>query len=150
MTTGLYSPLLNIHRSGVLINIQHYMLGIWPVSRDTDAVSAHILCTPYNYAPVCILHAKPHIECLCLLGVTVTCALGRMNFACYCGNTGVERIPPSPLSPHSPPPPKKKEKEKKKRVSVERYPWRRNFSLCSCRVSNPRPFDLESGTLPLS
>ena len=36
------------------------------------------------------------------------------------------------------------------RVSTESWPWRRQFYHCSCRDSNPRPFDHKSGTLPLS
>ena len=33
------------------------------------------------------------------------------------------------------------------RVSTESRPWRRKFSHCSCRDSNPRPFSHESGAL---
>ena len=49
-------------------------------------------------------------------------------FTCYCGNTGVERIP-------------------KIRVSTESRPWRRKFSRRSSRDSNPRPYNHESGAL---
>ncbi len=48
-------------------------------------------------------------------------------FTCYCGNTGVERIP--------------------KWVSTESRPWRRKFSRRSSRDSNQRPFNHESGAL---
>ena len=33
------------------------------------------------------------------------------------------------------------------RVSTESRPWKRKFSRCSCRDSNPRPFNHESGAL---
>ena len=33
------------------------------------------------------------------------------------------------------------------RVSKESWPWRRKFSCCSCRDSNPQPFNHKSGTL---
>ena len=33
------------------------------------------------------------------------------------------------------------------RVSTESWPWKRTFSRRSCRDSNPRPFDHESGAL---
>ena len=46
----------------------------------------------------------------------------------YCGNTRVEWIP-------------------KIRVSMENRSWKRTFSRRSCRDSNPRPFDRESGAL---
>ena len=41
---------LNIHRSGVLTALA------WLVPHETAAVSAQVLCTPYNMS----LHAKPH------------------------------------------------------------------------------------------
>ena len=49
------------------------------------------------------------------------------SFMCYCGNTGVERIPDW--------------------VSTESWPLRRKFSHHSSRDSNPRPFNHESGAL---
>ena len=50
------------------------------------------------------------------------------SFTCYCGNMGVEWI-------------------LKIRDSTECWPWRRKFSRCSCRDSNPQPFNHESGAL---
>ena len=32
--------------------LQRYVVVIWLVPRATAAVSAHVLCTPYNHAPV--------------------------------------------------------------------------------------------------
>ena len=49
------------------------------------------------------------------------------SFACYCVTTGVERIP--------------------KWDSAESWLWKETFSRRSCRDSNPRPSDHESGTL---
>ena len=40
-----HSAFLNLHRSGVLTALA------WLVPRETDAVSAQVLCTPYNHAP---------------------------------------------------------------------------------------------------
>ena len=42
---AFYSAFLNIHRSGVLTALA------WLVPPETAAVSAQILCTPYNHAP---------------------------------------------------------------------------------------------------
>ena len=49
------------------------------------------------------------------------------SFTCYCGSTGVERIP--------------------NWVSTQSWPWRRKLSRRSCRDSNLRPFNHESGAL---
>ena len=46
-------------------------------------------------------------------------------FTCYCGNTGVEQI----------------------RNKSQHRKWRRKFFRGSCRDSNPRPFNHESGAL---
>ena len=40
-----WKAFLNIHRSGVLTTLA------WLVPRETAAVSAQVLCTPYNHAP---------------------------------------------------------------------------------------------------
>ena len=41
-----------IHQSGVLTQLQHYLVVMWLVLHETAAISAHILCTPYNHVPV--------------------------------------------------------------------------------------------------
>ena len=50
------------------------------------------------------------------------------SFTCYCGNTGGGT-------------------DTEIRVSTESWPWRRRFSRRSCRDSNPRPFNHDSGAL---
>jgi len=61
---------------------------------ETAADLAHIVCTPYNHAPVynVILFEATCVGCMC---VSVSCQLcfwtewpGFLH--CYCGNTGVE------------------------------------------------------------
>ena len=42
---AFYSAFLNIHRSGVLTALT------WLVPHETAAISAQVLCTPYNHAP---------------------------------------------------------------------------------------------------
>ena len=32
---------------------QHYLVVTWVMPRETAAVSTHVMCTPYNHAPVC-------------------------------------------------------------------------------------------------
>ena len=43
--TSFYSAFLNIHYSGVVTALA------WLVPRETAAVTAQVLCTPYNHAP---------------------------------------------------------------------------------------------------
>ena len=121
--TSFIARFLNIHRSGVLTAVA------WLVPHETAAVSAQILCTPYNHAPCHFMQS--HIRNgVCVFSCNLPPALLAEwpgSFTCYCGNTGVERIP--------------------KWVSTECRPWRRKFSRCSSRDSNPRPFIHEFGSL---
>ena len=57
---------LNIHRSGVLIMLA------WLVPHETAAVSAQVLCTPYNHAPCNSMQSHIHKVYACL---AVTCHL---------------------------------------------------------------------------
>ena len=120
--TSFIARFLNIHRSCVLTALA------WLVPLETT-VSAQILCTPYNHAPCHF--TQSHIRNgVCVFSCNLTPArLAEWpgSFTCYCGNTGVERIP--------------------KWVSTESQPWRRKFSRCSSRDSNPRPLNHESGAL---
>ena len=52
--------------------------------------SRRVLCTPKNHAPCHFMqsHIRKVYDCL-----AVTCHLHFWSFTCYCGNTGVERIP---------------------------------------------------------
>ena len=83
-----YSACLNIHRSGVLIALA------WLVPRETAAISARSI---YTIQPCTMsLHAKPHTQGACVFSCNLPPAPlveWPGSFTCYCGNTGVERIP---------------------------------------------------------
>ena len=79
----------NIHWSGVLTALA------WLVPHETAAVSAQVLCTPYNHAPCTFMQSHIRKVYACL---AVTCHLHFRqkwpgSFTCYCGNTGAEQIP---------------------------------------------------------
>ena len=63
---AFYSAFLNIHRSGVLTALA------WLVPHETAAVSAQVLCTPYNHAPCHFMHSHIRKVYACL---AVTCHL---------------------------------------------------------------------------
>ena len=70
MSDKLYSVffvcLLNIHRSGVLTVL------VWLVPHETAAISAQVLCTPYNHAPCHFMQSHILKVYACL---AVTCHL---------------------------------------------------------------------------
>ena len=70
MSDKLYSAffvcLLNIHRSGVLTVL------VWLVPHETAAISAQVLCTPYNHAPCHFMQSHILKVYACL---AVTCHL---------------------------------------------------------------------------
>ena len=117
--------IFNIHQSGVLTALA------WLVPRETAAVSAQVLCTPYNHAPCHLIQSHIRKVYACL---AVTCHLRfwqndrELLRAKYCANTGSGS-------------------DTEIRVSTESRPWRRKFSCRCCRDSNPRPFNHESGAL---
>ena len=57
---------LNIHQSGVLTALA------WLVPHEMAAISAQVLCTPYNYAPCHFMQSHIHKVYVCL---AVTCHL---------------------------------------------------------------------------
>ena len=63
---AFYSAFLNIHQSGVLTALA------WLVPYETAAVSAQVLCTPYNHAPCHFMQSHMHMVYVCL---AVTCHL---------------------------------------------------------------------------
>ena len=63
---SFYSSFLNIHRSGVLTALA------WLVPHETAAVSAQVLCTPYNHAPCYFMQSHIRKVYACL---AVTCHL---------------------------------------------------------------------------
>ena len=115
---------LNIHRSGVLTALA------WLVPHETAAVSAQVLCTPYNHAPCHIMQSHIRKVYACL---AVTCHLHfwqndrdllRATAVTRGGGTDTEI-----------------------RVNTESRPRRRKFFRRSCGDSNPRPFSHEPGAL---
>ena len=64
--TSFITRFLNIHRRGVLTVLT------WLVPRETAAISAQILCTPYNHAPCHFMQS--HI-CKVYVCLAVTCHL---------------------------------------------------------------------------
>ena len=62
----------NIHRSAT--NLQRCLVVVWPVSRETAAVSVHMLCTPYSHAPVYSVTSFKAINiCRVRVCLAVTC-----------------------------------------------------------------------------
>ena len=66
MTSFFHSAFLNIHRSGVLTALA------WLVPHETAAVSAQVLCTPYNHALCHFMQSHIRKVYACL---AVTCHL---------------------------------------------------------------------------
>ena len=64
--TSFIARLLNIHRSGVLTAL------VWLVPHENAAVSAQVLCTPYNHAPCHFIQSHIRKVYACL---AVTCHL---------------------------------------------------------------------------
>ena len=117
------SALLTRHRSGVLTALA------WLVPRETAAVSAQVLCTPYNHAPCHFMQSHIRKVYACL---AVTCHL---HF--WQNDWGLLRATAVTRGWN----------EYRNKFSTESRPGRRKFFRRSCRVSNPRPFDHESGAL---
>ena len=65
LSYAILNEVLNIHRSGVLtVLFRCYRL----VPRETAAVSAHVLCAPYNYALVYSVTSfqAAYVGCMCV------------------------------------------------------------------------------------
>ena len=80
-----------------MVYCQRCLVVTWLVPRKTAAVSAQVLCTPYNHAPVnAVTLLKVGREHVCLAVITCHLHFGqneRGSFMCYCSNMEVERIP---------------------------------------------------------
>ena len=114
---------LNIDRSGVLTALA------WLVPHETAAVSAQVLCTPYNHAPCYFMQSHIRKVYACL---AVTCHLHFwQNDRELLRATAVTRGGT----------------DSEIRVSTESRIWRMKFSRLFCRDSNPRPFSHDSGAL---
>ena len=76
--------------------LQCCLVVTWLVPCETAAISAHVLCTPYNHAPVYSVTLSEAIYVGCLFRYNMPLALlaeWQGSFVCYCGNTKVEWIP---------------------------------------------------------
>ena len=123
VTSFLIARFLNIHRSGVLTALA------WLVPHETAAVSAQVLCTPYNHALCHFMQSHIRKVYACL---AVTCHLHFwQNDRDLLRATAVTRGGT----------------DTEIRVSTESRPWRRKFSRRSCRDLNPGPSSHESGAL---
>ena len=113
---------LNIHQSSVLTALA------WLVPHETAAISAQVLCTPYNHVPCHFMqnHIRKMYACL-----AVTCQLHFwQNDRDLLRATVVARG-----------------WNEYRNKSTESRPWRIQFSRRSCRDSNPRPFNHEPGAV---
>ena len=119
--TSFYSTFLNIHRSGVLTALA------WLVSHETAAVSAQVLCTPYNHAPCHFMQS--HIRHVHVFSCEhVHFWHNERDLLCA---TAVTRG-----------------WNRHRNTSQHRKSTLENkFSSCSRRDSNPSPFNHESGVL---
>ena len=101
----------------------------WLVPHKTEAISAQVLCTPYNHAPCHFMQS--HIRKVYAY-LAVTCHLHFwQNDRDLLRATAVTRGGT----------------DTEIRVSTESRPRRRKFSRRSCRDINPGPFSHESGAL---
>ena len=114
---------LNIHRSGVLTALA------WLVPYETAAVSAQVLCTPYNHVSCHFMQSHIRKAYVCL---AVTCHL-------HFWQNDWDRLRVTAVTRGG--------TDTEIRVSTESRPWRRKFSSRSSRDSNPRLFNHESGAL---
>ena len=95
----------------------------WLVWHETAAVLVHVLCTPYDHAPVyCVTYSKPHARGACGYLASACFAEWPGSFTCYCGNAGMGM-------------------DSKIAVSTESWPWRRKFSCRSIQELNMWHFD---------
>ena len=114
---------LNIHRSGVLTALA------WLVPHETAAVSAQVLCTPYNHAPCHFMQSHIRKVYACL---AVTCHL-------HFWQNDRDRLRATAVTRGG--------TDTEIRVNTESPPWKRKSSSRSSRDSNLRPFNHESGAL---
>ena len=113
--TSFYGAFFNIYLSGVL-SVAGATLNCCCFSMFC------VQCTTMHHVTSC---KKPYTSGACVFSCNLPPALLAErpgSFTCYCSNTGGGP-------------------DTKRRVSTESWPWRRKFSLRSCRVSNPLPFD---------
>ena len=121
--TSFIARFFNIHLSGVLTALA------WLVPHKTAAVSAQVLCTPYNHAPCHFMQSHMRKVYACL---AVTCHL---HF--WQNNRDLLRATMVTRGWNG-----YRNKSQHRKSTLEK-----KFSRRSCRDSNPRHFDHESGAL---
>ena len=100
-------------------SVPHYLVVKWLVPCETAAISVHILCTPYNHAPVYSVTTKGACVFSCILPPALSAEwLG--SFICFGGNTGVEGY---------------RNKSQHRKLTLEK-----KILLLLCQDSNPWPF----------
>ena len=118
---AFYSAFLNIYRSGVLQRWHGWChMKLLP--------SRRVLCTPYNHAPFHFMQSHIRMVHACL---AVT---WRLHF--WQNDRDLLRATAVTRGWNG-----------YRNVSTESLPWRRKISRHSCRDSNPRHFNQESGAL---
>ena len=110
-------------RSGVITSLA------WLVSHETAAVSAQVLCTPYDHAPCQFMQSHIHKVYACL---AVTC---HPHF----WQNDRDRLRATAVT--------REWNGYRNNSQHRKSSWRGKFSRRSCRDSNPRPFNNESGAL---
>ena len=100
-------------------SVPHYLVVKWLVSCEIAAISVHVLCTPYNHAPVYSVTTKGACVFSCILPPALSAEwLG--SFICFWGNTGVEGY---------------QNKSQHRKLTLEK-----KILLLLCQDSNPWPF----------
>ena len=108
----------------------------WLVQRETAAVLVQVLCTPFSHAPLYSHSIQSHI-CRVHVCLSVTRHL-------HFWKNGRDLLHSTALT--------RGWTDTEIRVSTKSWLRRKQIlppQLNSCRESNPRPFDYESGALPL-
>ena len=115
-----------MHRSGVLPSLT------WLVARETAAVSARYEYTIQPCAPCHFMQS--HIRTVHAY-LAVSCAPCHLHF----GQNDRDLVCATAVTRGG--------TDTEITVSTDSWPWRRQISRCSCRDSNPRPFNHEAGAL---
>ena len=76
-----------------VVYLQCYLVVVWLVPREAAGVSAHVLCIPYNHAPVynaCSCKSKYYLgACMSSCNLPAARLAERPgSFTCRCGNAG--------------------------------------------------------------
>ena len=118
-----------------VVYLQRYLVVTWLVLRETAAVSARVLCTPYNHTRV---YNASSYRATCISGVHVCFSLN-LHFSQNDRNLLRASAVTRGWNGY-------RKKSRHRKLTPEKKILARH----SCRDSNPRLFDHEPGALPLS